>query len=93
MDVPATLGVTIQEKAKPLPSRPPTAVMAEEFPGLGPSSGSLDLGKAANGKKNKKKTANNDNKVAAKKQPTEPVSLSSIADFLGEFFLSLVLGD
>jgi hypothetical protein len=67
---------------------------AEEFPGLGPASGPLELGKAgssSNGKKsnNKKNKAggNKDQQKAGKKQAAEPTSLSSIADFLGKNFL------
>ena len=83
-------GTTIQEKPSKPPTRPPVA--GEEFPGLGPSNGPLHLGSKGNhnSKKNKKKQNNSNNNsssgAASQRQPAEPASLSSIADFLGKSY-------
>jgi hypothetical protein len=81
------VGASIEEKPKPLPARPPLVNAAEEFPGLGPASGPLELAKSINkGKKNKKKANANNEHQATKKKAAEPTSLSSIADLLGNVF-------
>ncbi len=87
------VGASIQEKSKPTARPPPPAIMAEDFPGLGPASGGLDLLEktSSNSKKNKKKQqqqnngGNSNRGPTTSKQPAEPASLSSIADFLGQF--------